>query len=487
MEAASPARTDLAMDTVDAGASEFVLESTNVDAVPRRLELRLYLSHFLSTWNSRVFEFAATLFLAAVYPNTLLQVSIYALVRSAAAIIFSRALGLLIDRRGRLAVVRLSIVGRGLAVSASCAIFWVLLAAVTGGKTRTALFAVAIILAAVEKLSSVANLVAVERDWVVVITEGNAASRQLLNARMRRIDLICKLVFHAYPALRRERGAATEQASTQAAPRTSFLGWIVATAGHISPVSSLAFYFRHSVFAPSFALSLLYLTVLSFSGQMITFLLAVGYTSLYIGIARTVSTIFEVSATWIAPRLIRRLGPVRAGLWGINWQIAWVAGGFVWFFLGLNGVGPGAVTSNPIFIATGLAAAVAFSRVGLWVYDLSAQNIIQDVSMDGRERHRPSRDNSTLTRMRFIEHRARVPGVILDYRGGISEPLRASVVCDNDNLSPSGPIPLASSHQRSCRVRRRHRLQLFCAKKSGPLGSCTVFGPEILVNADIKT
>ncbi|GAP93437.1 hypothetical protein SAMD00023353_12200080 [Rosellinia necatrix] len=421
MEVANPTSTPLEMNTTNAGATGFVSESTVANAVQRHLELRLYLSHFLSTWNSRAFEFAATLFLAAVYPNTLLQVSVYALVRSAAAIVFSRALGLLIDRGDRLAVVRLSIVGRGLAVAASSGIFWALLTVVGSGKVRTPLFALAIILAAVEKISSVANLVAVERDWVVVITEGNAANRQSLNARMRRIDLICKLlgplaissiaiastlvaiyvtlamsilsvpieyicisnVFHAYPALRRRQEAATEreateQVTTQPVERKSLLGWVTATATNIFPVSSLAFYFRHSVFAPSFALSLLYLTVLSFSGQMITYLLAVGYTSLYIGIARTVSTVFEVSATWIAPRLIRRLGPVRAGLWGINWQITWVAGGLVWFFAGLHGVGPDAVTSNPIFAATGLAAAVALSRVGLWVYDLSAQNIIQD-------------------------------------------------------------------------------------------------------------
>ena len=73
------------------------------------LKQRLYISHFLSTWNSRVFEFGAVLFLANIFPDTLLPSSIYALVRAASAICFSPAIGSAIDRMDRLAVVRFSI------------------------------------------------------------------------------------------------------------------------------------------------------------------------------------------------------------------------------------------------------------------------------------------------------------------------------------------------------------------------------------------
>ena len=70
---------------------------------------RLYISHFLSTWNSRSFEFGAVLFLASIFPDTLLPLSIYALVRSASAIILGPIIGGAIDRRNRLQVVRFSI------------------------------------------------------------------------------------------------------------------------------------------------------------------------------------------------------------------------------------------------------------------------------------------------------------------------------------------------------------------------------------------
>lgn len=75
----------------------------------RNIANRLYLSHFLSTWNSRVFEFGAVLYLATIYPGTLLPMSVYALSRGLAAIIFSPAVGHYIDVANRLRVVRFAI------------------------------------------------------------------------------------------------------------------------------------------------------------------------------------------------------------------------------------------------------------------------------------------------------------------------------------------------------------------------------------------
>jgi hypothetical protein len=136
--------------------------------VPKALELRLYISHFLSTWNSRLFEFAAVLFLASIFPSTLLPMSVYALVRSGVAIFLAQPIGSWIDRGNRLAVVRFSIVGQRFAVAASCALFAVLeqRKAEMGGPLKSGLFAATVILACVEKLCAMMNLVSVERDWV---------------------------------------------------------------------------------------------------------------------------------------------------------------------------------------------------------------------------------------------------------------------------------------------------------------------------------
>ena len=70
---------------------------------------RLYVSHFLSTWNSRVFEFGAVLYLATIFPGTLMPMSVYAVSRGLAAVLLSPLLGKYIDVGNRLQVVRLSI------------------------------------------------------------------------------------------------------------------------------------------------------------------------------------------------------------------------------------------------------------------------------------------------------------------------------------------------------------------------------------------
>jgi hypothetical protein len=70
---------------------------------------KLYVSHFLSTWNSRVFEFGAILYLATIFPGTLVPMSLYALTRGLSAFIFAPAVGSYIDTANRLQVVRTSI------------------------------------------------------------------------------------------------------------------------------------------------------------------------------------------------------------------------------------------------------------------------------------------------------------------------------------------------------------------------------------------
>ncbi|KAF7373477.1 Solute carrier family 40 protein [Mycena sanguinolenta] len=297
--------------------------------IPAPLTRRLYTSHFLSTWNSRLFEFGAVLFLASIFPDTLLPMSVYALARSAAAILLAQPVGGWIDTGNRLSVVRMSVVGQRLAVAGSCAVFWILQAEKdsrggTGGKgrERMGLFGLSVALACVEKVCSVMNLVSVERDWVVVITQHNEQARRELNAGMRRIDLLCKLlgplaistiaiastmiaiwvtlamnlvavpleyiciaqVYKLVPALQREqpRSASTNIDTDDEAHPTSRVrasaSRLRTAFSRVLPISSLPFYLNHPAFLPSFSLSLLYLTVLSFSGQMITYLISVGYT-----------------------------------------------------------------------------------------------------------------------------------------------------------------------------------------------------------------
>lgn len=174
-----PRATDplLGSSSADPRGGDAASQQDDVDARSRRrLESRLYVSHTLSAWNSRLFEFGAVLFLASIFPRTLLPMSLYALARSLAAVALAHPVGAWIDRGRRLRVVRASIVGQRLPVAASCGILW-LLERRGGAATSPPPHVVGVLLtllcalAGVEKVAAMANTIAVERDWVVAMTE----------------------------------------------------------------------------------------------------------------------------------------------------------------------------------------------------------------------------------------------------------------------------------------------------------------------------
>ncbi|KAE8145485.1 Ferroporti-1 [Aspergillus avenaceus] len=372
---------------------------------PTSVLWRLYISHWLSTWNSRMFEFGAVLFLASIFPGTLLYASIYALVRSFSAVVLSSWLGSVVDRSDRLKAIRQSIIWQRLPVALSCGCFVVLLSPLDVPYIRPGLFAAVILFACLEKLASAANTVAVERDWAIVVSDALQIPRQDLNASMRRIDLFCKLIapvvislvdsFSTKVAIWTVLGVNTASmiieyvAIAQVYERIPQLKRPEEQSSSLNPASHTPVqylknaiapwreYISSRVFPASLALSLLYLTVLSFGSTMVTYLLHTGFHPLQISSMRIGAVIAELSGTWAAPVLMNRIGPIRTGLWFLNWQCICLAGAATAFIY----------SHNSQIMATGLVVGVALSRIGLWGFDLSVQLLIQDtVSEDNRAR-----------------------------------------------------------------------------------------------------
>lgn len=509
-----------AVSTDDTELSDYLLPQPAPLVLPPSLTTRLYTSHFLSTWNSRLFEFGAVIFLAEIFPSSLLPLSVYALVRSTAVILGAQVVGDLVDRaarstvsRRRLEVVRASIVGGRTAVVGSCAVLLLLQKLKSehevGGETRRGvlggsapilgLFVVLIVLACIEKVCATMNLVSVERDWVVVMTAESDVARQSLNARMRRIDLLCKLlgplaiasvdvvsttialwvtlgmnlisilpeyiciaqVYDNVLALHRSSQPPDSQDDNSEIGATPDMGgttaWLKTAVYRVLPLRSLPYYIHHPAFLPSFSLCLLYLTVLSFSGQMITYLLSIGYTSLHVGVIRFASTIFELSATWIAPWLMRRIGVVRSAMWSLSWQMIWLAAGASWFFSDVYG-GRGA---SSVVAATGLVAGVTFSRVGLWSYDLCAQSIIQE-EVEGD--HRGSFSTVEAAFQNLFELASYVTTIIFSRPDQFQWPVVISI----------GAVYVAGGLYATFVRQRRghlfHRPACICSEKDGPQG-----------------
>ncbi|KAK9470043.1 iron-regulated transporter [Dipodascopsis tothii] len=399
----------------------------------------LQISHFLSTWNSRVFEFSATLFLALIFPGTMVPLSVYALARALAAIVLSPAVGKYIDRHDRLPVIRDTIIWQRVAAVLSGVLFLVMATLGMPGRpmgVQVAYMAGLVVFACGEKLSAIANQVAVENDWVVVIAGGSTANLMHLNSLMRRIDLFCKMMgplvialligltvkvsiwllivvnfvslFAEYYAIANVYGSVPELQVPKTlrgpialedtveladedvgsdAGSTAGIGladedepaWQKPRACGCVPVpASLAFYLGHPAVCASLALAVLYFTVLSFGGQFVAFLLASGYSSATIGVMRTFSVMCEMLATYAGPWLMKRIGYTRAGAWFVGFELACVTVASVCLW-----TVPLDAPRSQVAAATAVTVtAVIFSRIGLRGFDLAAQLVIQESVAD---------------------------------------------------------------------------------------------------------
>jgi iron-regulated transporter 1 len=125
-----------------------------------------YTSHFLFTWNDRVWEFASVIFLIAAYPQTLLPSSIFGLVTTASAILFGPAIGRWFDAHERLMSVRVAILVQRITVALGCVLLWLMTWTDFGNGLKSGLFAIVNLLGCFAKLAFVGKTVSIERDWV---------------------------------------------------------------------------------------------------------------------------------------------------------------------------------------------------------------------------------------------------------------------------------------------------------------------------------
>ena len=80
-------------------------------------------------------------------------------------------------------------------------------------------------------------------------------------------------------------------------------------------------YWKQETNLAGFSLASIYLTVLGFSGVTATYLLTQGLSSDYIGLAQGLGGIVGILGTLFYPYLQRRVGTVRTGLFGITFQM----------------------------------------------------------------------------------------------------------------------------------------------------------------------
>lgn len=420
---------------------------TQYVAIPNWQLAGLYATHTLSMWNSRSYEFAAVLFTTSAYPHTLTVASLRGLSANLASLLFAPAVGRWCNRHAsRLRPLQLCIVFQGVCIAAAC-LGWTLIVQRDGYHhdaarrdrnegvelqptwLKPAIISAVIVLGMLERLSWVGNVAIIERDWVPLLAHDTTRpALHILNANVKRIDLITKLVaplavsafviwskdliasaliiaalqatvipgvimasrvWHSSTALQSEKDihndidVNSETAHPIKSLTKKFTTWF----------DLLRSYSSSSVFLPSISWALQPASVLTLSASMMVYLLSIDFPLEQITLARTLSTGVEISSTILTPLLIsflrrRQKQPSRSGdrthhlkplifvgLLGLSWQLLMLIPA-VTSLLILPTLPTDPTKAFPILTKI-LLISLGLSRLGPFAYALVEQQLVQ--------------------------------------------------------------------------------------------------------------
>lgn len=132
------------------------------------------------------------------------------------------------------------------------------------------------------------------------------------------------------------------------------------------------YFAQHGLWRSTFALSMLHFTVLSFGQVMTAYVMTLGIDAWMIALYRGLGEIFGVTATIVAPKVVTRLGAASSATIFIWVQVAMLIpatiGASSWARSNLS----------PACASALLVGGVGTSRLGLWGFDLSVTQLLQE-------------------------------------------------------------------------------------------------------------
>eukprot|EP00057_Strongylocentrotus_purpuratus_P030721 XP_782524.3 PREDICTED: solute carrier family 40 member 1 [Strongylocentrotus purpuratus] len=160
----------------------------------------LYISQFLSAWGDRMWSFTVALYLVEIQEQSLRLTAIYGLCVSASSLIFGAAIGRWVDKTPRLRAARTSLIIQNSSVLINACLLCTVLILKTdilqiwNGGLYIICQLIIIILGTVASLASLAEMICIQKDWVVVVAGGDKDVLAIMNANMRRIDLVSNIL-----------------------------------------------------------------------------------------------------------------------------------------------------------------------------------------------------------------------------------------------------------------------------------------------------
>uniref|UniRef100_A0A7S3Z7D6 Solute carrier family 40 member n=1 Tax=Lotharella globosa TaxID=91324 RepID=A0A7S3Z7D6_9EUKA len=171
------------------GSAARVLPENETRVLPKYI----YFNELVSAFGDRMWQFAIPILFMDVWPTSLLPTILYTFVLNLAMFLLMPIAGSWIDSMSRLPLMVTTIVVDNVSVIASC----FLLKATVASKNQHLLWSIfsAIVLISIPgQLAVNVGRVALEKDWVPVVCEGDSKSLTVLNSRLKIIDLSCKFI-----------------------------------------------------------------------------------------------------------------------------------------------------------------------------------------------------------------------------------------------------------------------------------------------------
>ncbi|XP_020236846.1 solute carrier family 40 member 1 [Cajanus cajan] len=393
----------------------------------------LYIGHFLARWGARMWEFSVGLYMINIWQESLLYAAIYGAVESASIAVFGPIIGRWVDKLSCVKVLQLWLLTQNLSFVIAGASVVALLVHSSLKFTHFSVFILLVLIinvcGGIGVLSTLAGTILIEREWLLVISEDQPPELLTkMNSVTRRIDLTCKLlapvvtgfiisfvslkasaitlavwntvsvwveywlftsVYNGIPALAQSsqrRMARLSQCDLQMNNKTLEEDSLLPVTDDSSKledskcsrktsekilelpyVAAWRVYLQQEVALPGLALALLFFTVLSFGTLMTATLEWEGIPAYVIGIARGISAVVGIVATVLYPVLHSQISTIRTGLWSIwsQWTCLLPCVAAIWI-------------KNGFLSSSILMGSVAISRLGLWMFDLSVLQQMQD-------------------------------------------------------------------------------------------------------------
>ena len=245
-----------------------------------------------------------------------------------------------------------------------------------------------------------------------------------------------------------------QEAVATDAPRPSFAAKILA--GLMQYWKGFEIYFSSPAWIPSLSLALLHLSALSYGATFITYLLSVGISLSAITMARAAGSIVEISSTVVTPIGVSILGKAinhgkyrgleraneesatalldgeavqqegstetglqRLGLWGLSWQLFNLVRPFpspshqhtnktqvpvVYALYSFSPTPLANIIPSPLITTVVLFTFLSLSRLGLWVFDLTTQQLTQTLTIPSQRSSFAGVEYSFVALFELLQH-----------------------------------------------------------------------------------